>query len=272
MTDRAQAKGFCSCSPVPAHISDSVVAGDGGPDDRATEERQETSPARAGETKRNRFCTCSDVPTRPVRDEGENREVSEASQASGAVESSRSASEAKSYPRAGCDGASHLGDLPELESLTDLLPGETSLFAAFTHGDDGSEVLLTDRRVMLRGAPDAKVLFSSLRLTDVDSVSVSRAKPNRRSFIWGLIGLGASVGMWQALDGVGNLRLIIAAIVVLMSAVLLADYALRPPDLAVVVRAKSGTVMTVEFAQNRTDAADRFAAKVVAALEALRTV
>ncbi len=256
MTDRAQATRFCSCSAAPAHIADSDFVADSGPEDRDATERFETG--------RVRFCTCSDVPTRLKRDAGEIRdtfgEVGPPQDATGST--------APSQPQ-GTVPAS-VADLPELESLTDLLPRETSLFSAFTHGEEGSEALLTDRRILLRGAPDAKVLFASIRLTDVDSVSISRAVPNRRSLIWGLIGLGAAVGMWQALDGVGNLRLIIAAIVLLMSAVLLADYALRPPDLQVVIRARSGTDMSIEFAQNRADAADRFSAKVVAALEAIR--
>ena len=269
MTDRAQPRRFCSCSANPPHIAESDFIVESAPDDQAATGSIETRLAAAVESERVRFCTCSDAPTRLARDPDEIRDTS------GEVGSSVSGpsqgaigSAAPSQARGGVTAS--LSDLPELASLTDLLPGETSLYTAFTHGEEGSEALLTDRRILLRGAPDASVLFSSVRLTDVDSVSISRARPNRRSLIWGLIGLGATVGMWQALDGVGNLRLIIAAIVLLMSAVLLADYALRPPDLQVVIRAKSGAVMSIEFAQNRADAADRFSAKVVAALEAIR--
>ena len=270
MTDRTEGTRFCSCSAAPAHISDPDVITDSGPDERAATGRRENPSSVAGESGPVRFCTCSDVPTRLTRDVVGDRDASVEAQSSGDVGRSPSATGLASPPQMGGDVPASLADLPELESLADLLPGETSLLAAFTHGEEGSEVLLTDRRILLRGAPDANVLFSTIRLTEVDSVSISRARPNRRSLIWGLIGLGATVGMWQALDGVGNLRLIIAAIVLLMSAVLLADYALRPPDLQVLIRAKSGAVMSVEFAQNRADVADQFSAKVVAALEAMR--
>ena len=269
MIDRSQPRRFCSCSANPPHIADSDFSASSASDDRDATGRSETRPADGVESERVRFCTCSDAPTRLAQDAGEIRDTSgevgsSAAGPSQGVIGSAATSEAQ-------DGvAVSLDDLPELASLTELLPGETSLYSAFTHGEDGSEALLTDRRILLRGAPDASVLFSSVRLTDVDSVSISRARPNRRSLIWGLIGLGATVGMWQALDGVGNLRLIIAAIVLLMSAVLLADYALRPPDLQVVIRAKSGADISIDFAQNRADAADRFSAKVVAALEAIR--
>ena len=159
---------------------------------------------------------------------------------------------------------------PELDGVTGLLPGETSLYTAPTHNDGGSEVVLTDRRVVLRGAPDSKVLFASMQLDEIDSVSISRARLSRRSLTWGLIGIAAAVGMWQALDGVGNIRLVIAAIVVLASAVLVADYALRPPDLEVSIRAKSGKVLTIDFAQNRAQVADQFAARIIAMLERYR--
>ena len=267
MTDRAQATRFCSCSAVPAHISDSDFIAGHGTDDRAASREVGTSPAAAEGV---RFCTCSDAPTGLSQDADADPSVSEVTRSFGeggpTPDTSRSASPP---PREGVVSVSP-ADLSELESLADLLPGESSLFSAFTHGEEGSEVLLTDWRILLRGAPDANVLFSSIWLTDVDSVSISRARPSRRSLIWGLIGLVATVGMWQALDGVGNLRLFIAAIVLLMSAVLLADYALRPPDLEVLIRAKSGASMSIEFAQKRADVADRFSAKVVAALEALR--
>lgn len=270
MTDRTEATRFCSCSAAPAHVSEPDVIPDGGPDDRAATGRSDSRPEVAGESERVRFCSCSDTPPRLTRDVVGNRDASVETQVPDDIGPSPAEAGSASPSQIDDDLLASLADLPELESLADLLPGESTLFAAFTHGEEGSEVLLTDRRILLRGAPDANVLFSTIRLTEVDSVSISRARPNRRSLIWGLIGFGATVGMWQALDGVGNLRLIIAGIVLLMSAVLLADYALRPPDLQVQIRANSGAVMCIEFAQNRADVANRFSAKVVAALEAMR--
>ena len=136
-----------------------------------------------------------------------------------------------------------------------------------THGKGGSDVVLTSRRVLLRGAPEAKVLHASMPLSEIGSLAISRTRPSKRSLIWGLIGIGAAIGMWQALDGVGNMRLIIGAVVVLMSGLLLADYFLRPPDLQLVFRSHSGAEMTIEFGQSHADEADRFAAQVLAKLE-----
>ena len=270
MTDRTEATRFCSCSAAPAHVSDPDTIASSGPDDQAATGGRETRSEGADQSELVGSSTRSDAPTRLTRDVVGNCDATVETQSSGDVERYQGAAGSTSPSQMDGGVTASIDDLPELESLADLLPDESTLFAAFTHGDEGSEVLLTDRRVLLRGAPDASVLFSTVRLTDVDSVSISRARPNRRSLIWGLIGLGATVGMWQALDGVGNLRLIIAAIVLLMSALLLADYALRPPDLQVLIRAKSGAVISIEFAQNRAEIADRFSAKVVAALEALR--
>ena len=156
---------------------------------------------------------------------------------------------------------------PVVSSVSELLPGESALFTSTTHGRGGSEVVLTERRVLLRGAPDADVLHASMLFSEIDSVTISRSNPSRRSLVWGLVGIAASIGMWQALDGVGNLRLIIGVIVVLMSAVLLADYFLRPPDLVVGLRANSGAEMKIGFGQSHADEADRFAARVISMME-----
>ena len=154
-----------------------------------------------------------------------------------------------------------------ISSVSDLLPGESELFSSKTHGRGGSEVVLTEKRVLLRGAADEKVLHATMRFSEIDSVTIARSRPSRRSLVWGLIGVGASVGMWQALDGVGNLRLIIAVIVVLMTVVLLADYFLRPPDLLVGLRARSGVEMSIAFGQSHAEEADRFAARVISMME-----
>ena len=154
-----------------------------------------------------------------------------------------------------------------MSSVSELLPGETALYTSSTHGRGGSEVVLTEKRVLLRGAPDADMLHASMRFSEIESVTISRSKPKRRSLVWGLVGIATSIGMWQALDGVGNLRLIIGAIVVLMSAVLLADYFLRPPDLEVGLRANTGAEMKIGFGQSHADEADRFAARVLSMME-----
>lgn len=229
------------------------------------------------------FCTCSEVPLpNAAVSATENRSVDESrafvdhpGDSAGSKEESsdiRSSTvtvgevvgQAKPVSESTIDGASKK---PLISSVSDLLPGESELFSSKTHGRGGSEVVLTEKRVLLRGAADEKVLHATMRFSEIDSVTIARSRPSRRSLVWGLIGVGASVGMWQAMDGVGNLRLIIAVIVVLMSVVLLADYFLRPPDLLVGLRAGSGTEMSIAFGQSHAEEADRFAAHVISMME-----
>ena len=275
MTTTAARRHYCSCSDLPRHLQGVSL-------ERATYVAAEDPVRRKGsEGVAARFCTCSKTPVRrvdgadvelEVGDEAEEQnlatsEVAErmnvASPAPQAV--TPNADETSSLPNAGDVQAT--GAEPALKSVSDLFPGESTVDSVSTHGKGGSEVVLTNRRVLLRGAPEAKVLHASMPLAEIDSLAISRARPSKRSLAWGLIGIGASIGMWQALDGVGNMRLIIGAVVVLMSGLLLADYFLRPPDLQVVFRSHSGAEMIVEFGQSHADEADRFAAQVLAKLE-----
>ena len=205
-----------------------------------------------------RFCTCSETPSVEVERRDTDPEAAIQYEGEGTTTAESSVSPVDS----GADV-----EAPAISSVSELLPGESVLFTSTTHGRGGSEVVLTERRVLLRGAPDADVLHASMRFSEIHSVTISRSKPSRRSLVWGVIGIAASIGMWQALDGVGNLRLIIGLLVVLMSAVLLADYFLRPPDLVVGLRANSGAEMKIGFGQSHADEADRFAARVISMME-----
>ena len=273
---RTEVNRFCSCSVVPPHIaSGTEFVARPVPEADATIKAvpAPSTPAPsivgAGESKPPRFCSCSDVPrTLAV----ESKQDVAQYVAIGARAESATVTKVSDASKTMAVAASETSEDPtSLAGVSDLFEGEESLYSAMTHGKGGSEIVLTNRRVVLRGAPEAPVLFSSIRLSEIDSVTISRARPNRRSLIWGLIGIVATIGMWQALDGVGNLRLIIAAVIVLVSAVLLADYALRPPDLDVSLRARSAAVMSVGFAQSRSEDAEQFAARVVRTLERRRS-
>ena len=274
MTDARSRRRFCSCSEVPPHLDRMPLSELGDAPETAGEPLEAAGGALGSEEvgggEANRFCTCSDVPPRIASRSttvSASRRKSEDSE-----ETPLSAGETPSEPLRAAAFASEPGrgsltnDDLVLASVSDLLPGEKSVCSAFTHGEGGTEVVLTERRVLLRGAPDAATLHASMRLNEIDSVVLKRARPRRRSLIWGLIGIGASIAMWQALDGVGNLRLIIVAVVMLMSCLLLADYFLRPPELDVVLRARSGAEMRVAFAPANAGEADRFAARVISKL------
>ena len=279
MTDAPRGRRFCSCSEFPPHLDATVSSGLAEPVDtidesgRVLDEEFEPETETAGTAVQ--FCTCAKVPAHIAKqDSGVSVPIlpseehgSPAPAGSGPPgEPQRGEPQRAAWYASKPEWAEPADEHPDLESVSDLLPNESSVCSVFTHGEGGSEVVLTERRVLLRGAPDGAVLHASMRLEDIDSVVISRARPRRRSLIWGLIGIGASIGMWQALDGVGNLRLIIAAVVLMMSCLLLADYFLRPPDLEVVMRARSSAEMRVAFAPSNADGADRFAARVISKL------
>ena len=277
---------FCTCSDQPTHLADGEMK-------ELIGEDLASSSVGAGSAiaaRSSRFCTCSDLPANlkvksdtsdpsGVEDSGVDLEEAgtgaeiESSASTFAPTRTAGIVDRPTSPPVGVTSAPSSANVDdaevELSSVSELLPGESSLYSVLTHGRGGSEVVLTQRRVLLRGSPDAKILHASIRLADIDAVRIERASPKRRSLIWGLIGFGASVGMWQALDGVGNLRLFIAAAVVLMSLVLLADYFLRPPDLVVSLSARSGSELVIDFGQSHTEEADRFAARVISKLEVL---
>ena len=279
MTAMSNARRFCSCSSVPSQLKDDSLACAAdlpvsGVDAQTVSDTTASDLNESGSGGETRFCTCSNSPAsligRTISQSTVENETGEPKNASGEVDERPTVSNiapktSQSKPVTDVESASETE--PELSSVSDLFPGETMVDSVSTHGKGGSEVVLTSRRVLLRGAPEAKVLHASMPLSEIGSLTISRARPSKRSLAWGLIGIGAAIGMWQALDGVGNMRLVIGAVVVLMSGLLLADYFLRPPDLQLVFRSHSGAEMTIEFGQSHADEADRFAAQVLAKLE-----
>lgn len=279
MSAASTIKRFCSCADVPPQVRDDAQ---GCKDEdslsrvgvRVVSEAVASAPDELQSRGETRFCTCSGAPGHLsdqvfAESEVENETV-EPQSPSGEEDERQDGVNTDpnvSVLKSGADADSTDGVAPELRSVSDLFPGETTVDSVSTHGKGGSEVVLTNMRVLLRGAPEANLLHASMPLSEIDSLAISRARPNRRSLVWGLVGIGAAIGMWQALDGVGNMRLIVGAVMVLMSAVLLADYFLRPPDLQVVFRSHSGAEMVVEFGQSHVADADRFAAQVLAKLE-----
>ncbi len=279
MTVAAQVKRFCTCSDHPTHLVGvapnvgPLGSSTGSPTGDMEEESIGIDVAPDIREEPARFCTCSERPVvevdrRETRHEAATGAVASDEAAVSQADAGRPVTSAERAQEAASKSDSDVErETPAVSSVSELLPGETALFTSSTHGRGGSEVVLTERRVLLRGAPDADVLHASMRFSEIDSVTISRSRPSRRSLVWGLVGIAASIGMWQALDGVGNLRLIIGVIVVLMSAVLLADYFLRPPDLVVGLRANSGAEMKIGFGQSHVDEADRFAARVISMME-----
>ena len=109
-----------------------------------------------------------------------------------------------------------------------LLPGEERITEA--PGAGGALFVLTDRRVLYAGGSEDRIIAESARLTDVAAVRLERRSRDRRSAVWGVIGLLAAIAVWQVTrsESVGAIA---AAVVGVVSIALLADYWLRRPGI-----------------------------------------
>ena len=110
--------------------------------------------------------------------------------------------------------------------LLELLPAEETVREL--QGADGGRFVLTDQRVIYTGGEASEAVFSSARLEDVTSVAMERRARERRSAVWGVVGLIAAIGVWQVTYS-GTVGLIAGGVVGLISFALLADYWFRVP-------------------------------------------
>ncbi len=232
-----------------------------------------------GDAAKGRFCSCAEVPPRRNSTPALSDDTVDAAKSDDGTEATVLRPLERAWERfdAADDAFAAVSDSSDstqqideaVPSVGDLLPGERRIDAVVALGD-GAEVILTDRRVVSRGSAESRDLFASAYLAEIAAVSIARKRPRGRSLFWGLVGVLATVALWQALDGVGNLRLIVAAVSLLVSAVLLADYFIRPPDLEVVMHVRSGADVRAEFANSQTADADRITARIVGAIERRR--
>jgi hypothetical protein len=88
--------------------------------------------------------------------------------------------------------------------------------------------VLTDRRVIYIGGDENHRNWSFAPISEISSIRVTRVLRERSSLIWGVLGLIASIGIWQvaANDRVGIIGGIVMAA---LGAILLCDYYLRTP-------------------------------------------
>ena len=107
-----------------------------------------------------------------------------------------------------------------------LLEGESVVESLEVGGSD--RFVLTDRRVIYIGGDEDHRNWSFAPISEISSVRVTRVLRERSSLIWGVLGLIASIGIWQvaANDRVGIIGGIVMAA---LGAILLCDYYLRTP-------------------------------------------
>ena len=121
--------------------------------------------------------------------------------------------------------------------LLDLLAGEETALEA--PGAGGSRFVLTNQRLIHVGGEGS--VFAAARLSDVVAVKLERAERDRRSAVWGIIGVLAAIGVWQVTrnEMVGAIA---GAVVGLISLALLADYVFRQPGLKLAVMTAGGPI------------------------------
>ena len=139
-----------------------------------------------------------------------------------------------------------------------LLPGEELDYRSPRRGRR-TDIVLTDRRVLYAGGSEDRIIAESARLADVAAVRLERRSRDRRSAVWGVIGLLAAIAVWQVTrsESVGAIA---AAVVGVVSIALLADYWLRRPGIMLTFLTPGGPLGgQVEDAD--AGAAQAFAAK-----------
>ena len=124
--------------------------------------------------------------------------------------------------------------------------------------DDGRFVL-TNRRIIYQGRSDEGALFATAAMEDVSSIQFGRRPRDSRSAWWGVIGLVASVAVWQVTtsEGVG---VVAGSIVAVISLLLLADYWFRPAGLVLRFGTPGGAVEGAVSGKRMKDA-EELAAK-----------
>ncbi len=144
----------------------------------------------------------------------------------------------------------------EEPGLLDMLPGESEVLTA--PGSGGARFILTNERILYAGGASGG--FAAARLSDVVAVKLDRRERDRRSAIWGFIGVLAAVGVWQVTRN-ETVGAVVGGVVGFIALVLLADYLFRMPGL-VLRFVTPGGVVEGEVDNGDADAAEDLAARV----------
>lgn len=107
-----------------------------------------------------------------------------------------------------------------------LIDGESVVESLEVGGTD--RFVLTDRRVIYIGGDEDHRNWSFAAISEISSVRVTRVARERSSLIWGVLGLIASIGIWQVATN-ERVGIIGGVVMAALGAVLLWDYYLRTP-------------------------------------------
>ena len=120
-----------------------------------------------------------------------------------------------------------------------MLDGEERV--AESPGAGGGRFVLTNLRVLYTGGSEDQVIFEAARLADVVGVRLESRSRDRRSAVWGVIGLLAAICVWQVTRN-ETVGAIAAAIVGFVSIALLVDYWFRRPGMTLTFLTPGGPV------------------------------
>ena len=135
-----------------------------------------------------------------------------------------------------------------------MLSGEERI--AESPGVGGALFILTNLRVLYTGGSEDQVVFESARLTNVVGVRLERRSRDRRSAVWGIIGLLAAIAVWQVTRN-ETVGAIAAAIVGFVSIALLVDYWFRRPGMTLTFLTPGGP-LGGQVQESDADAAQAF--------------
>jgi len=125
--------------------------------------------------------------------------------------------------------ADEAAPIAEPDSVIDgfrLIDGESVVESLEVGGTD--RFVLTDRRVIYIGGDEDHRNWSFAPIGEISSVRVARVGRERASLIWGVLGLIASIGIWQVATN-ERVGIIGGVVMAALGAVLLWDYYLRTP-------------------------------------------
>lgn len=125
------------------------------------------------------------------------------------------------------------------KGLLDLYDTE-ELVCEVDSGDDGRFVL-TSQRLIYQGRSAEGSLFSAAAVDDVTAIEFGRRPRDSRSAWWGVVGLVASIAVWQVTTN-ETVGAVAGAVVAGISLLLLADYWFRPAGLVLRFGTPGGTV------------------------------
>lgn len=264
-SEESETRPFCTCSDWPASVKDAeplTVAAAFEPTSPprpyctcqtaqlpdATAQAEPTSPPRP-------FCTCRSEPLpeldtatleEPPSDEATH---DTADDVEAEVEAAAIVVELETQPIA-----------EPQDAPVDADRGETDLAKLETH--DG-EFTLTDRRVIMQGNNEARTVWASMSIYDVQGARIDRTLRGNRGWIWTAIGAAATIAIWQILDGGGWIRLAFPGLVALSTVVMLFTTMLAPLPLIFSVIGRDGNRIDSRITSDELEAAEAFSRKLM---------